>query len=283
MIFAFQNRKGINKIVDDTLKGLPQNQRFDKANMNVSETIPYKVKVIPAHSSYFQEGGGKSRIDLTVPYKKVRDVIGTLREYEQEISKNVNGTSKIELVGPYEDVPNFAVASSEDERKIILNISNNEVFGVKQKQLIVLDNGVFFRYLKLNGASKEISVQNVQGVYLSRSSHFSKNKQNRQLDENKFDLSSQISDSNETYKKGIGIPGIWEGLVESMTNHFLNTRLFTTDSIKVIYGSEGIRDKLIDVFEKEGLKPVETYLSEGHENFVDSFSKKTLIFKLNRN
>ena len=206
------SRNGIEKIMDETLQELPFNKRFSRVNGQTSENIPYKVQVISAYNSY---------------------------------SQDVNGTSRIiDLMGPYKDVPNFAVASNKKERKRILKSSDGEVFGDKQNQLIVLDNGVFFRHLDLNGYGKEIRAINIEGIHFSNGYCISQNKQKRQLQGNEAGFGAQISNRYETYRYGIGSPRIWGDLVEHMTDYFLTHDLWTAESNKVLYGSKGVGIKL---------------------------------------
>lgn len=225
MRFAILSRKGIEKIIDETLQDLPVNQRFSRVNGQVYETVPYKVQVIPAHSSYSQDMNGTSRI--------------------------------IDLMGPYKDVPNFAVASNEKERKRILKTSDGEVFGIKQNQLIVLDKGIFFRHLDLNGYSHKIRAQNVEGIHFSNGYCVSQNKQRRQLQGTEVGFGGEIANPYETYRYGIGSPRIWGHLVEHMTDYFLTHNLWTAESNKVLFGSERSRDKVVETFKKFGLKPVQ--------------------------
>lgn len=226
MRIAVLSRKGIEEIINETLQELPFNQRFSRVNGQISENIPYKVQVIPAHSSY---------------------------------SQDINGTPRnIDLMGPYKDVPNFAVASNEKERKRILKTSDGEVFGIKQNQLIVLNDGIFFRHLNLDGSRHEIKARNVEGIHFSNGYCVSQNKQKRQLQENEAGFGAQIANPYEkTYRFGIGSPRIWGHLVEHMTDYFLTHNLWTAESNKIIYGSERGRDKVVEVFEKLGLKPVQ--------------------------
>lgn len=197
----------------------------------IEKVIDETLQNLPVNRRFSRVNG---KVYETIPYKV------NLIHPHSSYSQDMNETSRIiDLIGPYEDVPNFAVASNKEERERILkplqstlDIGYNSI--VSQDQLIVLSHDVFYRQLNLS-VRKRILAETIEGVHFSNC---------RWISQKEVDGIRQRKIKNKR---------IWEHVVEDMADYFL-TYTFNSDSTKVFYGSEEIRDKVIKVFDKFGLK-----------------------------
>lgn len=271
MRLAILSKEGIEAIVDEILEALPLNRRFQRANRRAhegtpnhewakyrvgreelpygfmsAEEIPYDIKVIPAHGSYSRDDKSSSG------------------NYEERRLAEETRLARypIDLV-VYPGVPNFAIASTEDEKR---KIGSESYY--KQNQLIVLDNCVFFRNLKLGSLARhkyKIDVTNIEGIYLD-CGHCLFEKESwqgfEQKDPNGIYTDTRDKDSAHVRSDTIWrykTPRIWGHIVEEMINYFLSNQkyMFSADSHKVVVGSERSKNKVTEIFEKLGLKAIE--------------------------
>lgn len=204
---------GLEEAMRQMLRGVPVNEAFDHVTPNWKTQYKYAVKVMPKHSSYLQDMGHTARI--------------------------------IDLNGPYESVPDFVIVSDEKERKLILGTSEHDVTGHKQNQLIVLDNGVFFRQLQLNGYAGKTEINNIEGIHFSRGYCVSRN-------EKSYAAGLYQCDTNPSL--------ILEQTIKGMVRYFLdyNCDLYPElISNKIVFGSKRSRDSIIIALGENGLKKVE--------------------------
>ncbi len=236
MKIMIASKKGIDELVDETLKDIPVNKRLNKAVKGMYfdrkkgrlswEMASHEIRVLNPFQSYVK------------PMKVIGDV------------KN----KRIDIVGLCEDMPNYLIASNEDEVKLF----NKEVFSAGwlscQNQLYVWDNGIFLRNLKQSYLPKKLIITNIEGVYLAEGYCVHENKEKRPLKNTElgYGAYNEKADGSK-YRYGMGSPNIWECVIDQMIGYFLNTDFYCASDYKVIYGSERARDKLVEVFEKLGI------------------------------
>lgn len=215
MRIAILSKSGIEKIVDETIQGLPVNQRFERVDPQMDEEIPYRVRVIPRYNVY----------------------LNPFRDGET-----------IDLMGPHSEVPNFIAATDESEVKKMKKISVENTWGYQQNQLIVLDRGVFFRHLELNKGYyfEGIKARTIEGMHLTEGYCVHKNRENR----NPQGWEKGYGGYLNGIRYGIGRPIIWESIVKDMIGYFLSHDIWAARDNKIIFGSERSRDRVIEILEK---------------------------------
>jgi len=206
MRITILNKKGISKIVDETLQDMPLNERLERAWECSEELIewgyekvPFNVKILPINGLY---GNEKPQINV----------------YE-----------------PYNSVPDFLVASDKDNKKRkdvhCLNTCFDSEYN--QAQLVVLENGIYHRMLNGLGVMnpREIRISNVDSIFFP-----------------------EIKDRNKS---------LWEYAVEDRINSFFDNPSRDFNEVSaflggydriIIPGSEGIKNKVIEILGKRNLK-----------------------------